>query len=63
MRFVLCGFRGTGKTECGGLLSRLTGLPFLDTDALIEERAGKTIHEIFTMEGEERFRDLERQVV
>ena len=63
MRIVLCGFRGTGKTECGGLLSRLTGLPFLDTDALIEERAGKTIHEIFTMEGEERFRDLERQVI
>ncbi len=63
MRIVLCGFRGTGKTECGRLLSRLTGLPFLDTDVLIEERAGKTIHEIFTAEGEERFRDLERQVI
>ncbi len=63
MRIVLCGFRGTGKTECGRLLARLTGLPFLDTDALIEERAGKTIHEIFTGEGEEIFRDLERQVI
>jgi len=63
MRIVLCGFRGTGKTECGRLLSQLTGLPFLDTDALIEERYGKTIHDIFTEDGEETFRDYERQVI
>ncbi|NYT07933.1 MAG: shikimate dehydrogenase [Methanomicrobiales archaeon] len=63
MRIVLCGFRGTGKTECGILLSRLISLPFFDTDALIEEQAGKTIHEIFSGEGEEIFRDYERQVI
>lgn len=63
MRIVLCGFRGTGKTECGHLLSKLTGLPFMDTDGLIEERTGMTIHEIFSREGEKTFRELERQVI
>ena len=63
MRIILCGFRGTGKTECGRLLSQLTDLPFLDTDALIEERYNKTIHDIFTDDGEETFRDYERQVI
>jgi shikimate dehydrogenase len=63
MRIVLCGFRGTGKTECGRLLSRLTGLPFYDTDSLIEEETGYTIHEIFERMGEEVFRQREREVI
>jgi shikimate dehydrogenase len=63
MRIVLCGFRGTGKTECGKLLSRLTGLPFYDTDSLIEEEAGYTIHEIFERLGEGAFRERERGVL
>lgn len=63
MRIVLCGFRGTGKTECGRLLSQLTGLPFFDTDAMIEERVGKPIYEIFAEDGEETFREHERQVI
>lgn len=63
MRIVLCGFRGTGKTECGRLLSKLIGLPFLDTDAMIEERTGVTIHEIFSRDGEKTFREQERQVI
>jgi shikimate dehydrogenase len=63
MRIVLCGFRGTGKTECGRLLSRLTGLPFYDTDAIIEQESGYTIHEIFEHLGEEAFRERERQVI
>lgn len=63
MRIVLIGFRGTGKTEVGRLLARLTGLPFFDTDTLIEEQAGRTVHEIFTREGEEGFRLRERGVI
>jgi shikimate dehydrogenase len=63
MRIILCGFRGTGKTECGRLLSKLTGLPFLDTDGIIEERTGMTIHEIFSRDGEKIFREHERQVI
>src|SRR5690606_34935627 len=63
MRVVLIGFRGTGKTETGRLLSRLTSVPFLDTDALIEASAGMTIHDIFSREGEEGFRAREREVI
>ena len=63
MRVVLIGFRGTGKTETGRLLSRLTAVPFLDTDAMIEASAGMTIHEIFHREGEEGFRAREREVI
>jgi shikimate dehydrogenase len=63
MRVVLIGFRGTGKTETGRLLSHLISVPFLDTDAIIEQAAGMTIHEIFHREGEEGFRNREREVI
>ena len=60
---VLVGFMGTGKTTVGKLISEQTGMPLLDMDALIEERAGKTINEIFAEEGEPHFRALERAMV
>jgi shikimate dehydrogenase len=63
MRIILCGFRGTGKTDCGRLLSQLTGLPFYDTDTIIEEESGSTIHEIFEQLGEPAFRERERSVI
>jgi shikimate dehydrogenase len=63
MRVVLIGFRGTGKTETGRLLSHLISVPFFDTDAIIEESAGMTVHEIFRREGEEGFRAREREVI
>jgi shikimate dehydrogenase len=63
MRVVLIGFRGTGKTEVGRLLSRLLGLPVYDTDYLIEERCNKPVHEIFESDGEDYFRSVERKVI
>lgn len=63
MRVVLTGFRGTGKTEAGKLLAHLLDYPFLDTDALVEERAGTAIHEIFLAEGEEGFRAREKEAI
>lgn len=62
-RIVLCGFRGTGKTDVGRLVAERLGLPFLDTDALIEERTGRSIPDIFHEDGEERFRAVEREVI
>ncbi len=59
VRIVLTGFRGTGKTRVGELLAHMLGVPFIDTDALIEERAGMTIYEIFQKHGEEYFRKKE----
>lgn len=56
---VLIGLMGCGKSTVGRELSRRTGLPFLDTDAVIEEQVGKSIPDIFREKGEAHFRTLE----
>lgn len=58
---VLTGFMGTGKSTVGRLLAERLGRPFVDTDALIEQRHGP-IPDIFAEHGEARFRELEREV-
>lgn len=63
MKVVLIGFRGTGKTTVGRILADRLGLPFFETDALVEDRAGMPIPEIFRQHGEARFRALEREAV
>lgn len=62
-RIVFTGYRGTGKSAVGKRVARALGIPFLDTDTLIEERAGKSIPEIFSEDGEARFREYEREVI
>ena len=56
---VLTGFMGTGKSSVGKAVAQLLGWEFLDMDAIIESRAGKTIAEIFAQEGEPTFRAIE----
>jgi shikimate dehydrogenase len=63
VRIILTGFRGTGKTTVGKILAGRLGIPFLDTDQLVEERAGMKIPAIFRGQGEAAFRDLERQAI
>jgi len=60
---VLVGFMGTGKTTVGELLAQQTGMPLLDMDSIIEDRAGKSINDIFAQDGEPYFRGLERELV
>ncbi|WP_229072450.1 shikimate kinase [Actinoplanes sp. DH11] len=60
---VLTGVMGAGKTTVGVALAERLGVPFADTDTIIEERAGKPIPEIFVDDGEAAFRELERAVV
>jgi shikimate kinase/3-dehydroquinate synthase len=60
---VLYGFMGAGKTAVGQKLARLLGWPFLDTDRMVEEQAGKPIPRIFDEQGEAAFRALEREAV
>ncbi|WP_435148385.1 shikimate kinase [Micromonospora aurantiaca (nom. illeg.)] len=60
---VLVGSPGSGKTTVGTALAALLGVGFRDTDADIENLAGKPIPEIFVDEGEEHFRTLERAAV
>jgi shikimate dehydrogenase len=62
-RIVFTGFRGTGKTEIGKILSSRLDLPFIDTDDLVEQTTGRSIPNIFHEDGEERFRSIERGVV
>jgi shikimate kinase len=60
---VLIGLPGSGKSTIGRRLAKAMGLSVLDTDAVIEERAGRSIAEIFTAEGESGFRKIEEQVI
>ncbi|NJC72744.1 shikimate kinase [Planosporangium thailandense] len=60
---VLVGMMGAGKTTVGGLVAERLGVPFRDVDADIEAAAGKPIPDIFIDDGEERFRELERDAV
>jgi len=62
-RVALVGCRGCGKTSVGRLVAQQLGWEFVDTDGLVEARAGRTIAEIFRAEGEAAFRALERQVL
>ena len=57
------GFMGTGKSEVGRRLAQRLGRAFVDTDRLVEERAGKRIATIFAEDGEPAFRTLERAAV
>ena len=59
----LTGFMATGKTKVGRILAGWLQRQFVDTDELLVETAGKTIHEIFEEDGEPAFRQLEHEAV
>ena len=59
---VLIGMMGCGKTTIGQLLAEKLGRQLVDTDAMIEQREGCSISEIFATKGEGHFRDLEQTV-
>lgn len=60
---VLVGMMGVGKTTVGEALAARLGRPFLDSDAEVEARTGRTVREIFAAEGEAAFRALETAVL
>jgi len=60
---ALIGFMGTGKSSVGQLVAAQLHFGFVDTDELIQSRAGRTIQEIFSQAVESVFRELEAQVV
>ena len=59
---VITGFMGTGKSEVGLEVACRLGREFVDMDALIEQRVGLTIPEIFAQHGEPFFRQQERKL-
>jgi shikimate kinase len=63
MNLVLIGYRCTGKTTVGRILADRLGWPLVDTDTLVQERAGKSIKEIVAAGGWPEFRRLEREAI
>jgi len=60
---VLVGLSGSGKSTIGAALSKQLNFSFIDLDDCVEESEGISITEIFSQQGEGRFRELERNTV
>lgn len=59
----LIGMMGTGKTTVGKVLAQQLGYRFFDSDELIEQVTRQSINDIFAAEGEDKFREIESQVL
>jgi shikimate kinase len=60
---VLIGLPGTGKSTAGRRLAKILSVGFADSDDLVEQRCGRAVAAIFAADGEERFRQVEEQVI
>ena len=60
---ALIGLPGSGKSTVGRQLAKRWGVPFLDSDHVIEQRTGGAVRDFFAEHGEEAFRDLEQAVI
>lgn len=60
---ALIGMSGTGKSTIGEQIANELGWGFVDSDALVVERVGKPITELFAEDGEAKFRDTEAEVL
>jgi shikimate kinase len=63
VNIALIGFMGAGKSSVGHLVAEQLHFDYLDTDELIQSRAGRTITEIFATDGEPAFRKMESELV
>ncbi len=59
---VLSGFMATGKTTVGQALAARLGVPFFDTDAVLTERTGRSVPDLWRGEGEAAFRARESEL-
>ncbi|HJQ43038.1 MAG TPA: shikimate kinase [Jatrophihabitantaceae bacterium] len=62
-RVVLVGLPGAGKTTTGRRLARILGVPFADSDELVEADTGRSVAELFAADGETAFRAAEAAAV
>jgi shikimate kinase len=62
-KLALIGLRGTGKSTVGRDLAKRLNWEFLDSDSIVQDRAGKSIRQLFAENGESEFRRLETEVV
>jgi shikimate kinase len=59
---VFLGMMGSGKSSIGAMVSKKLNISFIDIDNLIEEHSGMTVSEIFEINGEDYFRNLEEKI-
>lgn len=59
---ILTGMMGCGKSTLAQMLGETLHRNVVDTDTLVEEKAGMTISQIFAQYGEEHMRELETAV-
>lgn len=59
---VLIGMPGAGKSTVGVVLAKRMGMSFMDSDLVIQEQEGKTLHEIIDEKGTEGFLEIENRV-
>ncbi|NLX72598.1 MAG: shikimate kinase [Bacteroidales bacterium] len=62
-RVFLIGFMGSGKSTVGHLLARSIDWQFIDLDHYIEKTQKRTVAEIFASDGEQIFRQIEREAL
>jgi shikimate kinase len=63
LKIYLIGFMGAGKTSKGRKLAKRLGYGFADMDLIIEEQEGMPVSEIFSLKGEDWFRNKETEVL
>lgn len=63
MKIILIGFMGSGKTTVANVLAKKLNLEVIEMDELILKSSGReSISDIFSLDGEEHFRDLETKI-
>lgn len=63
MRIYLIGYMGCGKSTAGKQLAAALAYSFLDLDDLLEKNQGRTISDIFASDGEQAFREIEKETL
>jgi shikimate kinase len=63
MKIFLIGYMGSGKSTAGKKLAKQLGYNFIDQDEELEKSLGKSIYDIFSEDGEERFREMEHYML
>jgi len=62
-RAVIVGAPGAGKTSVGRRVAERLRTEFRDSDALVEQRVGRPVADIFLTDGESTFRQMEREEI
>jgi len=62
-RIFLIGYMGSGKTSIGVKLAEALGYSFVDMDHRIEEKYMKTVSQIFSESGQDKFREIEKDIL